>query len=250
MNLLVSERFGNPFERLPLTKSATIVNGNALRIDWNDVVPAAELDYILGNPPFSGAMVMTDMARDSFADVFSDLKGAKVLDFVAAWYWLAAKYIQDTGIAVGFVSTNSICQGEQVGLLWRPMLDRFHVHINFAHQTFRWSNEARGKAAVHCVIVGFSMVDSSDKTIYEYPDVDGEPQVKIVSNINPYLIDANDVLLENRNSPICDVPGMRFGSMPRDGGNLLLDDDERKEMLAVSPVQLPTSCRLLARMDS
>lgn len=239
MNLLVSERFGNPYERLPLAKSATIVNDNALRIDWNDVVPAGELSYILGNPPFSGAMVMTDAARESFASVFSDLKGAKVLDFVAAWYWLAAKYIQNTKIGVGFVSTNSICQGEQVGLLWRPMFDRFHVHINFAHQTFRWSNEARGKAAVHCVIIGFSMVDSTEKTIYEYPDVNGEPQVKSVSNINPYLIDANNVLLENRNDPICDIPGMRFGSMPRDGGNLLLDDEERKELLTTEPGSAP-----------
>ena len=235
MNLRVQEAFGNRFVRLPLVTSATIVNGNALRIDWNDVVPAEKLDYILGNPPFSGAMVMSDEAREDFAHVFADLKGAKVLDFVAAWYWLAAKYIQGTNIGVGFVSTNSICQGEQVGLLWRPMLDRYGLHINFAHRTFKWSNEARGKAAVHCVIIGYATHDAETRTIYEYEDVSGEPHAVTARNINPYLIDAPNVLLENRSNPISDVPGMLFGSMPRDGGNLLLSDDERAELLAVEP---------------
>lgn len=235
VNLRVSELFGNPFERLPLVKSATIVHGNALRMDWNDVVPAGELDYILGNPPFSGAMVMSDEARADLAAVFSDLKGAKVLDFVAAWYWLAAKYIQGTGIGVGLVSTNSICQGEQVGLLWRPMLDLYAVTIQFAHRTFRWSNEARGNAAVHCVVIGFGVGMQRERVIYEYPDVDGEPQLKSATNINPYLIDAPNVLLQNRSDPICKVPAMRFGSMPRDGGHLLLDDHERAELLAAEP---------------
>ena len=235
VNLRVSEMFGNPFERLPLKKSATIVRGNALRVDWNEVVPSADLDYILGNPPFSGAMVMSDDARGAFADVFSDLPGAKVLDFVAAWYWLAAKYIKNTNIEVGFVSTNSICQGEQVGLLWRPMLGKLGMHINLAHQTFKWSNEARGKAAVHCVIVGFGARNWPSKVIYEYPDVDGEPQAKSAANINPYLIDAPDILLTNRSTPICDVPGMRNGSMPRDGGHLLLSNDERAQLLAEEP---------------
>ncbi|QOW22644.1 class I SAM-dependent DNA methyltransferase [Novilysobacter avium] len=239
VNLRVSEMFGNPFERLPLKKSATIVHGNALRIDWNDVVPAAELDYILGNPPFSGAMVMSDQARADFAEVFSDVKGAKVLDFVAAWYWLAAKYVQGTGVDVGFVSTSSICQGEQVSLLWRPMLERLGIRINFAHQTFKWSNEARGNAAVHCIIIGFSLSDRLSKLIYEYPDVNGEPQVKPAANINPYLIDGPNVLLDNRSEPICDVPVMRFGSMPRDGGHLLLSDEERTRLLADEPDAAP-----------
>lgn len=235
VNLRVSELFGNPFERLPLQKSATIVHGNALRMDWNGVVPAEELDYILGNPPFSGAMVMSDEAREDFAHTFADLKGAKVLDFVAAWYWLAAKYIQGTNIGVGFVSTSSICQGEQVGLLWRPMLDRYGVHINFAHRTFKWSNEARGRAAVHCVIIGYGTQDASAKTIYEYEDVAGEPHAMTVSNINPYLIDAPNVLLENRSNPISDMPEMKFGSMPRDGGNLLFTQQEYVEFVQREP---------------
>ena len=239
VNLRVTDKFGNPFERLPLKKSATIRHGNALRNDWNEVVPARELDYILGNPPFSGAMVMTDEAREDFAHTFADLKGAKVLDFVAAWYWLAAKYIQGTNISVGFVSTNSICQGEQVGLLWRPMLDRYGVNISFAHRTFKWNNEARGKAAVHCVIIGFSAHDVAIKTIYEYADVSGEPQATVAGNINPYLIDAPNVLLENRSNPISNVPGMLFGNMPRDDGNLLLSDEERGELLAIEPDAAP-----------
>jgi len=235
MNMLVSETFGNYFARLPLKKSPTIVHGNALRVDWNDVVPRESLSYILGNPPFSGAMVMSDDARESFGEVFADLKGAGVLDFVAAWYWLAAKYIQGTHIRVGFVSTNSICQGEQVGLLWRPLLDRYHVCINFAHRTFKWSNEARDRAVVHCVIVGFSLTDSNSKVIYDYADIGGAAHAVPARHINPYLLDAADTLLANRKTPICPVPDLRFGSMPRDGGNLLLDAGEYQALLKDEP---------------
>ena len=235
MNLRVSEHFGENVVRLPLRKSATIVHGNALRIDWNDVVPAAELDFILGNPPFSGAMVMDDQARDSFGEVFADLKGAGVLDFVAAWYWLAAKYIQGTDVEVGFVSTNSICQGEQVGLLWRPLIERYGIKINFAHRTFKWSNEARGKAAVHCVIVGFATHDTKDKIIFDYDDISGEPHVIAAGAINAYLTDGPHVLLENRSSPLCNVSPMRFGSMARDGGHLILDEAEVREILSNYP---------------
>jgi hypothetical protein len=178
---------------------------------------------------------MTDESRAAFGDTFADLKGAGVLDFVAAWYWLAAKYIQGTKVLVGFVSTNSICQGEQVGLLWRPMLDRYGIHINFAHRTFKWNNEAKGKAAVHCIIIGFATVDDPSKVIYEYDAVDGEPHPTIARNINPYLIDAPNILLENRSDPISNVPPMRYGSMPRDGGNLLLDDEERAALIAAEP---------------
>jgi hypothetical protein len=235
MNLRLAEQFGEYFARLPLKKSPTILHRDALRIDWNDVIPASDLSYILGNPPFSGAMVMTDESRAAFGDTFADLKGAGVLDFVAAWYWLAAKYIQGTKVLVGFVSTNSICQGEQVGLLWRPMLDRYGIHINFAHRTFKWNNEAKGKAAVHCIIIGFATVDDPSKVIYEYDAVDGEPHPTIARNINPYLIDAPNILLENRSDPISNVPPMRYGSMPRDGGNLLLDDEERAALIAAEP---------------
>ncbi|TDR36966.1 hypothetical protein DFR29_1261 [Tahibacter aquaticus] len=235
INMRVSERFGNPFDRLPLVASATIVNDDALLVDWEEVVPKSDLNYILGNPPFSGAMVMSDAARKSFSNAVPDLHGSGVLDYVAAWYWLAAKYIQGTDITVGFVSTNSICQGEQVGLLWRPLFDQFGIRINFAHRTFKWENEARGKAAVHCVIVGYAAKDLGKKVIFDYDAIGGESHSAPAKNINAYLLDSVDVFLENRSTPICDVPRMRFGSMPRDGGNLLLSDEEKKSLLAEEP---------------
>ena len=239
MNLRVAEQFGENVVRLPLKKSASIVNDNALRIDWNTVVPARELDYVFGNPPFSGAMVMDDRARESFKAVFADLKGGGVLDFVAAWYWLAAKYIQGTRVEVALVSTNSIVQGEQVGLLWRPLTERFDIHINFAHRTFKWNNEARGVAAVHCVIIGFATHDAAEKWIFDYEDISGDATPTLASNINPYLTDGSNVLLENRSSPLCNVPAMRFGSMARDGGHLILSRQERDEMIASAPEAAP-----------
>jgi hypothetical protein len=235
MNLLVSEEFGLYFVRIPLEVSSTIVCGNALRIDWETVVPARHVSYIMGNPPFSGAMVMSDQAREDFAFVFADLKGSGVLDYVASWYWLAAKYICATSIEVGFVSTNSICQGEQVGLLWQPILDRYKCRINFAHRTFKWSNEAKGKAAVHCVIIGFATHDARVKTIYDYDAPDGKPHAIRAKNINPFLIDAPNVLLINRKDPICQVPAMRFGSMPRDGGHFIFTEKEKDDFLRREP---------------
>jgi len=235
MNQRVSEEFGLYFARLPLATSATIVHGNALRIDWENVVPKERLTHILGNPPFSGAMVMGDAQREDMDEVFADLKGAGVLDYVSCWYWKAAKLIEGTRVEVAFVSTNSISQGEQVGLLWRPLLARFGVRINFAHRTFRWSNEAKGMAAVHCIIVGFAAFDRTAKRLFDYEEPTGEPHELRARNISPYLVDSPDILLENRSQPICSVPPMRFGSMPRDGGFLILSAAERKELLKQHP---------------
>lgn len=236
VNLRVSEQFGNPFDRLPLTASATIVQGDALTMPWESIVSKGSLNFILGNPPFSGAMVMTDRARASFASAMADLPGAGVLDFVAAWYWIAAKFIQGTKISVGFVSTNSICQGEQTALIWRPLFEKCGIRIHFAHRTFKWDNEAKGKAAVHCVIVGFSTEDRDGKVIFEYDSADGESHAAPARNINAYLVDAVDVFIENRTRPLFPVPAMRFGSMPRDGGHLLMDDSEREELLRDEPM--------------
>lgn len=235
MNQRISEEFGQYYARLPLVTSPHIVNGNALRLDWNGVVPKERLSYILGNPPFVGAMVMSDSQRADMALVFEDLRGYGVLDYVSCWYWKAAKYIQGTSIAAALVSTNSITQGEQVGLLWAPLMQRFGLHIQFAHRTFRWSNEARGVAAVHCVIVGFACAPAASPVIYEYDTVDGEPHLIKARNINAYLVDAPDVFLTNRKAPVCNVPAMRFGSMPRDGGHLVLSERERDELLAAEP---------------
>ena len=155
MNLQVSEEFGQYFSRLPLTKSATIVHANALQRDWREIVPATELSYILGNPPFGGKKEQSAAQKTDMVRVFADVKGAGVLDFVTAWYRKAADYMaENPAIKAAFVSTNSITQGEQVGVLWADLFRR-GVKIHFAHRTFQWSSEARGKAAVHCVIIGF-----------------------------------------------------------------------------------------------
>ena len=235
MNVRVSEEFGMYFARIPLTSTPHIHHANALTLDWSTVLRAERASYVFGNPPFVGAMVMSDSQREDMALVFSDLKGYGVLDYVSAWYWKAAKYIQGLPVRAAFVSTNSIVQGEQVGLLWLPLTTRFGVHIIFAHRTFRWSNEARGVAAVHCVIIGFALEQSTQRTIYEYDQIDGEPHAVTAKNINAYLVDAPDVFLANRSDPICQVPAMRFGNMPRDGGHLTLSAEEKAELLASEP---------------
>ena len=235
MNLRVSEEFGLYFARIPLRTSPHIVHGNALRLDWNEVLPAERCSFVLGNPPFVGAMVMSDSQRDDMAFVFSDLKGYGVLDFVSCWYWKAARYMAGQSLKTALVSTNSITQGEQVGLLWGPLTLRFGLHITFAHQTFRWSNEAKGVAAVHCVIIGIAHVAANYPRLFQYDDISGKPHEVAATNINAYLVDGPNVLLKNRNVPICRVPFMRFGSMPRDGGNLILDQSEKEEFLTEEP---------------
>jgi hypothetical protein len=238
MNQLVSAEFGQYFARLPLKKAPNIVRDNALQLDWTSVVNPNDLSYIVGNPPFVGAMVMNDAQREDVALIFAGAKGAGVLDYVAGWYLKAVEYISKgmnpARIRCAFVSTNSIAQGEQVGLLWR-ILFTFGTKIDFAHRTFRWTNEARGIAAVHCVIVGFGIGNVARKQLFEYESITGEPHAIPVQTINPNLVDGPDVLLENRNSPLCNVPAMRFGSMPRDGGHLILSGDERKELIAQEP---------------
>src|SRR5690606_34872834 len=213
MNLLVAEEFGENVTRLPLKKSATIVHGNALRIDWNDVVSAGGLDYILGNPPFIGATLMTADQRTALLPIARATNG---------WGLCA------------FVSTNSVTQGEQVAVLWGSILAS-GTHIQFAHRTFQWNNEARGMAAVHCVIIGFGREDTKSKRLFDYTDIRDEPQEVIAANINPYLVDAPDVLLTNRSTPLCDVPSIGIGNKPIDGGYFLLTREELDVLLAREP---------------
>lgn len=239
VNLRVSELFGNPFERLPLTASATIVHQNALQIDWNDVVPADELHYILGNPPFVGSKLMSPEQRADLLEVAGKLKGAGTLDFVAAWYLKAAAYIrQRPAIRCAFVSTNSITQGEQVGVLWGGMLDQ-GIHIHFAHRTFLWNNEARGVAAVHCVIIGFGLETISPRRLFDYASLRAEPHEIITGNINPYLVDAPNIVLPNRSKPICHVPEIGIGNKPIDGGYFLFTDEEKASFLETEPQAAP-----------
>ncbi len=235
MNMQISNEFGQYFVRLPLKKSAKIVHGNALQIDWETVVAKDELSFILGNPPFIGSKMMTQEQRDSIVNEFANIQGSGVLDYVTGWYVKAAKFIQDTKIKVAFVSTNSIVQGEQTSILWGQMLNKYNIKIHFAHRTFKWSNEAKGNAAVYCVIICFANFDTTNKTIYEYENIKGEAHEIKVTNINPYLVDAKDILIKKRSNPISNIPNISFGNMPLDGGNLLLTVAEKNELVKSTP---------------
>jgi hypothetical protein len=178
---------------------------------------------------------MKQSQRDQIVKQFDNADGSGVLDYVTGWYIKAAKFIQDTKIKVAFVSTNSIVQGEQTSILWGQMLNKYKIKIHFAHRTFKWSNEAKGNAAVYCVIVGFANYDTNNKSIFEYEDIKGEAHEIKAKNINPYLVDAKDILINKSSNPICNVPKMSFGNMPLDGGHLLLSDDEKNEFILKEP---------------
>ena len=234
MNMRASEEFGEYYVRLPLRKSANVVNANALSLDWKALVPNA--DYILGNPPFVGSKVMSEIQREEVVAAFDSIKGSGILDYVCAWYVKAARYIQHSTTRVAFVSTNSITQGEQVGVLWNALLFNYKVKIHFAHQTFKWSNEARGVAAVYCVIVGFGASDSPVKTIYEYETVRSTPYERAATNINPYLVDAPDMVVRTSQTPICpNIPAIGIGNKPIDGGEYLFTTAEKDTFIAIEP---------------
>lgn len=199
------------------------------------ILTRSTFDYILGNPPFIGSKIMTQIQRDEVAKEFGNMAGSGVLDYVTAWYVKAAKLIQNTRTKCAFVSTNSITQGEQVGILWNVLMNMYGIKIHFAHRTFKWSNEAKGNAAVYCVIVGFANFDTNNKSIFEYEDIKGEAHEIKAKNINPYLVDAKDIFIEKRTNPICNVPKMSFGNMPLDGGHLILSDEEKIEFLIKEP---------------
>jgi hypothetical protein len=233
MNVRLSEEFGQYFVRLPLTKSPTIVCGNALRLDWEEILPPERCSYVLGNPPFVGGKFQTPDQRADMKAVFADVDGHGLLDYVAGWYFKAAKYLRGTKIVVGFVSTNSISQGEQVGALWNQLFHRFGLKIHFAHRTFAWESEAKGKAHVHVVIIGFAGFDATNKRIYECH----EQKVVVTSarNISPYLVEGPDRAIVNRSTPLCDVPEIGIGNKPIDDGNYLFTPDEKAKFLELEP---------------
>ena len=233
MNMLVGETFGSALVRIPLKKSANVAHGNALTMDWGSVLAAEECDYLLGNPPFLGKKEQSQEQKDDFSNAMVGIPNKGILDFVSAWYVKAVRYIGDNNTACALVSTNSITQGEQVGALWSWMLKQ-DISITFAHRTFRWSNEARGVAAVHCVIIGFSKHGSA-KTIFDYDHVNGDPISIGVSQINPYLVEASNVLLDNRRSPICDKSPLVYGSFALDGGFLTLQAEDVEQIINESP---------------
>ncbi|MDD3323457.1 MAG: methylase [Paludibacter sp.] len=235
MNMQISNEFGQYFARLPLKKSAKIINGNALQTDWETVVSKNDLSYILGNPPFIGQQLQNTNQKADILKVFGKSEGSGVLDYVAAWYLISSIFIQNTKIKVAFVSTNSICQGEQAGILWNQLFALYKIKIHFAHQTFNWKNEARGNAAVHCVIVGFANYDNNNKRIFEYENINGIAHEVSVKNINPYLVDGKDFALSSRSKPLNNVPEIKRGNSPYDGGNFLFSEDEKNYFLEQEP---------------
>ena len=234
MNICLSEAFGQYFVRLPLKKSPTIVCGNALRLDWKKILPPKRCSFVLGNPPFVGAMYMTPTQRSDMMTASRGLRGVGVLDYVGAWYLVASEYVKGTQIRVGFVSTNSISQGEQAAILWSELFSR-GIKIHFGHRTFAWESEARGKAHVHVVIIGFGVFDTDGKRIYDYDPAGKKVTVVPARNISAYLLEGQNVCITNRSKPICDVPSMVWGSQPRDGGNFLMTTDEKEALLRSEP---------------
>lgn len=235
MNIKVSNEFGQYFVRLPLKKAARIVHGNSLRIDWDSVVAKEKLNFILGNPPFVGSKMMNEIQRDDLLCIFNNAKGAGVMDYVSAWYVKAAELIQNSKIQVAFVSTNSISQGEQVGILWNVLFNQYKIKIHFAHRTFKWANEARKNAAVYCVIIGFANFDISEKRIFEYEDIKGEPLEIKARNINPYLVNGTDTTIQRRRKPLSNIPSIGIGNKPIDGGNYLFTTPEKEEFIKLEP---------------
>ena len=220
---------------LPLKSYTNIVEGNALEIDWETVVSKERLNYIIGNPPFLGYSLQSPKQKADLLSVYVDETGkpyktAGKIDFVSAWYFKASQIMQNTSIRTALVSTNSITQGEQVASVWKPLYERFGIHIDFAYRTFKWNSEAKNKAAVHCVIIGFSVSDNpKNKVIYD-------DKTKIIAKqINPYLIDGDLIFIDSRTKAICEVSPMVYGSKPTDGGYLFLTLQEKDELIKTYP---------------
>lgn len=242
-NMLVSDRFGEYIPLIPLQKSAVIVNGNALRIDWQSIIKPleGEIDkpryhFILGNPPFVGSRLMDKSQRSEIEQLFKDVENNGVLDYVSGWYIKAAEYIKENSSQAAFVSTNSISQGEQVNVLWYKLIKGYGLSINFAHKTFKWSNEAKGVAGVYCVIIGFSTIVRNEKLLFEYPDVKGEPVILKVKDITPYLTEGKTVFIQKSKKSICNLPSLIRGSIPYDDGHLLLTDEEYNSLVGHDPI--------------
>ena len=219
-----------PLDFLPLKTNAYIVEGNALRTDWESVIPKSELNYIMGNPPFVGARLMDKAQKDDINHIFAGWKNAGNLDYVCCWYKKAADIMQNTAIRTALVSTNSVSQGESVANLWKPLFAD-GVHIDFAYRTFRWDSEAKSKAHVHCVIIGFSTaVNPAERRIYS------SERYQVAKNINGYLLDGDNVFIESRNKPLCSVPEIGIGNKPIDGGFYLFEKEEMEDFIKKEPV--------------
>jgi hypothetical protein len=299
MNMKASETFGEYYVRLPLKKSAEIRNGNALQLNWNNLIQKdaydiyaettniislaepdavyetvnvftnkiniveskgekqktvsisqpAKFDFILGNPPFVGTAYQNAEQKTDMERIFSGIQSFGMLDYVTAWYIKAAQCIQNTHTKVAFVSTNSISQGEQPAILWNVLFNLYKIKIHFAHRTFKWGNEAKANAAVHVVIIGFANFDIKEKRIFEYDNINSEPHELKVKNINPYLVEGNDTVLKSIPLPICNVPKMQSGSAARDGGFLILNNEEKITLVSKVPESIKYVRRFISGDD-
>ncbi len=229
----MNQRWASGYKRIPLVSKANIRRGNALRTDWESVSPAAQTSFIVGNPPFLGSKTLSPEQSDDMKLIHKGAPGSGVLDYVTGWYIKAFAQIKtNPQIKAAFVSTNSITQGEQVALLWRPLFDQ-GLHIHFAHRTFKWSNEGSGVAAVHCVIVGFGLEKPKKCDLWDYgKNISGRGVVSKLRRINAYLVDAPAVFISNRRDPVCQVPALNYGSFALDDGNFTLDKEALAEVLS------------------
>ncbi len=236
-NRLLQNTVGVAVPSIPLAKTTQIHTGNALQIVWASLLPEGKVyDFIIGNPPFIGSKIMDDVQREEIKFLFGNESGSGTLDYVTGWYIKAAKYMDENHqTTTAFVSTNSIAQGEQVGMLWGMLMGQYSIKIRFAHQTFKWTNEAPGIAAVYCIIVGFGKRRPKNCLLFEYPNIKEDPIENVVKNINPYLVEAGDVVARSRQKPLCDVPEIGIGNKPIDGGHYLFETQEKEEFLKKEP---------------
>ncbi len=232
MNLEMEKEFGDVYPSIPLKRSSGIVQANALTTPWESIVNAENIDYIFGNPPFIGARMMDRASeqKEEIKNVFNNLQGSENLDYVTCWFKKAAEFSLNTKIKCCFVSTNSICQGEQVGILWSFLIKKYKIYINFAYTTFKWENEGRNNAGIFCIIIGFSHIDTEKKKIFNE-----KREATVVEYISPYLIPNTKAIVLETKIPICKCPKMNFGNQPRDGGNFILDDFQKNKFIEDYP---------------
>ena len=242
MNNQLSNEFGQTYTRIPLKTSPNILHADALETDWNELLPPAECSFVLGNPPYAGAKTQTEAQRSQVRRIAALGKSGGTLDHVAAWFIKAAEYIQDSDARIGFVATNSITQGEQVGQLWPVLFERYNLAISFAHRTFAWESNAPGKAHVHVVIVGLDRNEKAreEKRLFDYRDVKANPDEVRCTDISPYLFDGSQLarphlVVRKERQPINGVRKMRYGSQPIDGGHYIFNAEQRHSFLAEEP---------------
>lgn len=248
MNRRFGERLGTVIPSIPLRSSAHIVCQNALKMDWNQFVQTDKTVYLISNPPFSGARSMTEAQKADLIEVVGNVKNNKLLDYVCAWYFKAAQFMEHQSSEAAFVSTNSICQGEQVAPLWGQLFSH-GIHINFAHQTFQWKNEAKLNAGVYCVIVGFSKKNKTEKKLFTYQTVQSNFSMKKVDSINAYLLNANpDIFVKASEKELCNQRPMCYGNMPRDGGHLIIEEEDLEKFKSV-PEVLPYIHQLIGATE-